>query len=409
MLKVLQFIFLGFTFLIFYSYFIYPFLLKICVVLFGKKPLFNKDYVPSVAVLVPVYNEEKVVEKKIRNILALDYPAHKLSVWIGSDQSTDQTNSIVSNYPDTRVHLWIAEKRGGKTEVLNHLTPQINSEIILFTDANTMHNPDCLKQMVGYFYDSTVGIVAGRVIHIVNNNVAEDKPLNIRVNKNVTEDKPLNIRVQKGEAFAEEMYRSFEVWQKKHESELHSSISAFGGFYSIRKNLFKPIPFNAYSNDDVLIPMNVIRQKKRVIFEEKAISKEDVSGNLKMEFSRRIRIGAGNFQAFFWLLDFLNPFRGWPAFCFLSHKVIRWFSPLFLLGSCLSLLALYILTLNSVYFYILFIALLFVLLSVMHLFIPIKLVRSLFYFFAMNVALLFGFFRYLGGIKSATWSRTERE
>jgi cellulose synthase/poly-beta-1,6-N-acetylglucosamine synthase-like glycosyltransferase len=350
----------------------------------------NKDIFPSVAVLVPVYNEEKVIEKKIRNIFSLDYPANKLSVWIGSDQSTDKTNSIVSNYPDKRIHLWIAEKRGGKTEVLNNLIPQINSEIILLTDANTMHKSDCLKQMVGYFSDSSVGIVAGRVIHMVRESVTGDKHL-------------------KGEELAEEMYRSFEVWQKKQESALHSSISAFGGFYCIRKSLFKPIPFNAYSNDDVLIPMNVIRQKKRVIFEEKAISLEDVSGNLKMEFSRRVRIGAGNFQAFFWLLDFLNPFKGWPAFCFISHKVIRWFSPLIILLSGLSLIALYFLTLNSLYFYMLLAAMLFILPSLMHSIIRIKIFQTIFYFLAMNVALLFGLFRYLGGIKSATWSRTERE
>ncbi len=377
----LQILFICFIFLIVYSYLIYPILLAFFVKIFKNEVLVDKNYQPTVGVVVPVYNEEKVIKKKIDNILAIDYPLDKLSIWIGSDQSSDRTNEIIRSYSDKRVHLWIAPKRGGKTEILNNLVPKVESDIVLLTDANTMHQSDCLKKMVRHFADSHIGAVIGRVKHVT----------------------------QKSSEFAETVYRSFEVWQKNLESKLHSSISAFGGFYTIRKKYFKKIPFNSYSNDDVLIPMNIIRQGKRVFFVSDAISEEDITGNLEIEFKRRVRIGAGNFQAFFWLLDFLNPFKGWPVFCFFSHKVLRWFSPILILGSFITLGLLALLS-NLLIYKILFLTGIVVLLFSL-LYIPYKIsfIRPFFYFFAMNLALFFGFFRYVTGIKSAAWSRTERE
>jgi len=133
--------------------------------MFGAKCRQDEAFFPSVAVVVPVYNEEEVVRAKIENILALDYPADKLSVWIGSDCSTDATHDIVRKLASPRVSLWIAGKRGGKTEVLNHLVPRLSADVILFTDANTMHKTDCLRKMVRSYADPRVGAVAGLIRH----------------------------------------------------------------------------------------------------------------------------------------------------------------------------------------------------------------------------------------------------
>jgi len=367
-------------FMVAYSYICYPLILPLCAALFKKKNVVDKTYRPTVGVVVPVYNEEDVVKKKIENILSFDYPAERVSVWVGSDQSTDRTNDIVSAFDDDRVHLWVAPKRGGKTEILNQLVPRVDADIILFTDANTLHAPGSLQHLIEALSDPAVGGAAGHINHLVQGS---------------------------GE-FEEKFYRTFESRQKKCESDLHSTISAFGGFYAIKKELFKKIPFNAYSNDDVLIPMNVIRQKKRMRFIPEAVSFEDLTQNVSIEFKRRIRIGAGNFQAFFWLLDFFNPLYGWPAFCYLSHKATRWFSPLFGTVALMSLGYL-AMTTGSLMYYLpagLFSLLLVGALS--SLVLPLRPTRHLFYFFAMNTALLFGFFRYCGGIKSAAWSRTDR-
>lgn len=366
-------------FLLVYSYALYPVLLSFFARMFGRPVRTDEAYFPSVAVVVPVYNEEAVVRRKVENILAMDYPAGRLSVWVGSDCSTDATHAIVKGMGDPCVHLWIADQRGGKTEVINRLAPQVDAEVLLFTDANTLHRPDSLKKMVRWYADPVVGGVGGHIEHVYAKRELE-----------------------------EVLYRSFESGQKMLESRLHSTISAFGGFYSVRKNVFAPIQYNAYSNDDVLIPMNVIRRGYRMIFDAGALSEEETTENLRHEFSRRVRIGAGNLQAFFWLLDFLNPLKGWPWFCYVSHKVTRWFSPFFILVAIVSSFLLVCAHGPLVYHSLFYAGCAVIAIALSYLVFPLPFIRPLYYFISMNAALFVGFFRFLGGIRSAAWSRTER-
>jgi cellulose synthase/poly-beta-1,6-N-acetylglucosamine synthase-like glycosyltransferase len=375
----LQIVFWTSLILVLYSYFIYPGLLPLLSRVFGRPTVRKDAFFPTVTALVPVYNEENVIRMKIENLLALDYPCDRFTIRIGSDCSTDATHDIVRSFSDKRVELWIAPRRGGKTEVLNHLAPLIDADVILFTDANTMHYPDSLKKLVRSYADPAVGAVAGSIKH-----------------KGAKEERE------------ERLYRSFESLQKYFESRLHSSISAFGGFYSIRKSLFRPIQHNAYSNDDVLIPMNIIRLKHRVAFDPEALSEEDMTESITQEFTRRIRIGAGNFQAFFWLLDFLNPLSGWPGFCYFSHKVIRWFSPFLLGGAFLCSAFLWFLTSSAVFIAVTLLGILFMAFGVSYFVIPGRINRLAFYFLSMNVALVLGLARYCKGIQSAAWTRTER-
>ncbi|MBD3390547.1 MAG: glycosyltransferase [Chitinivibrionales bacterium] len=381
MLNALELVFALSIIGVVYSYAIYPTLLVFLSTFFGRPARKSPDSIPRIAVIVPAFNEERVIRRKIENVLALDYPPDRLSLWVGSDQSSDGTDSIVKSFADPRVHLWVAPERGGKTAILNRLVPRVDAEVVLLTDANTLHRPSSLRLLVRSFADGAVGAVAGHVEH----------------------------QAPGSEIKAEEtVYRSFETWQKSMESVLHSSISAFGGFYAVRKELFRPIPDNAYSNDDVLIPMNVIRQQRRVIFDPEAIAEEDLSENATLEFRRRIRIGAGNFQAFFWLLDFLNPLRGWPAFCYVSHKVSRWFSPLFILGAYLSCGVLAFMAPFFVYRALFGLGAAMLVAALSYKLLRLSAFRPMFYFFSMNAALFLGLFRYLGGIKSAAWTRTER-
>jgi cellulose synthase/poly-beta-1,6-N-acetylglucosamine synthase-like glycosyltransferase len=377
----LQLIFWLSIFILLYSYVVYPVSVLVLARLFGSKIRQDESYLPSVAVLIPVHNEEAVIQKKIENIFAIDYPPNLLSIWIGSDCSTDNTVKIITDMNDPRIHLWLAPKRGGKTGIVNNLTPQVKADIVLMTDANTMHRPDCLRAIVRNFADERVGVVAGHVEHLSKST----------------------------EEYGEGIYRVFESRQKYFEGQLHSTISAFGGFYAIRQKIFKPIPHNAYSNDDVLIPMNCIRQGYRVVYEPEAISEEDFTGNVISEFSRRVRIGAGNYQAFFWLLDFLTPYRGWPFFCYISHKVTRWFSPLFIILMISSCGLLFYFDAYVLYKMFFTTGMILITTSLFYKVIPLRLTRHIYYFLAMNFALIMGLFRYVGGIKSAAWSRTERE
>jgi cellulose synthase/poly-beta-1,6-N-acetylglucosamine synthase-like glycosyltransferase len=380
MILTLTILFWGSVFFVIYSYTIYPVLLALFSHIFGKPVKQDENYLPTVGVLVPVHNEELVIKRKIDTILSLDYPPEKISVWVGSDCSTDNSEKIVRDYNDPRVHLWIAKERGGKTGVVNNLTPLIDAEIVLFTDANTTHHRECLRALTSNYADPSVGGVAGHIEHAIRGE----------------------------EEFGEGLYRKFESRQKYFEGSLHSTISAFGGFYSIRKVLFRPIPPNSYSNDDVMIPMSVIAQGYRIIYEPRAVSEEDMAGSTGREFSRRVRIGAGNFQAFFWLLPFLNPFKGWSAFCYVSHKVTRWFSPIMLSLGFVSCGILAFTDTHAIYRMLFTTGTIFILSGILYKLIPIRLTRHVYYFLLMNSALILGFFRYVRGIRSAAWSRTER-
>jgi poly-beta-1,6-N-acetyl-D-glucosamine synthase len=364
-----------------YSYAGYPAVLALLARIFGRPAQSDPRFLPRVAFVVPAYNEEKVIRKKIENILSLDYPPELIRLYVGSDQSNDRTCEIVRGITDRRVRLWEAPRRGGKTAILNSLAPQVEAEIIIFTDANTMHRRESLAKMVAPFADPKVGAVAGQIIHAAEGS----------------------------KEFEEKAYRRFEVFQKVQESKLHSTISCFGGFYAVRKSLFRPIRPNAYSNDDVLIPMDIIRQGFRVIFEPGSISYEDMTESLSSEYKRRIRIGAGNFQAFFWLLDFLNPLKGWSWFCYASHKVTRWFSPLCIAGgllACWVLSEFYSLNPFRIFFSS---AVVVIAAGVSSQVFPLRFTHRIFYFMSMNAPLLMGLFRCLGGIKTAAWERTERK
>ncbi len=380
MLKSFEILFWGSLAVVAYSYLLYPVLLTLFARLFKRPARCSDDYLPTVGILVPAYNEEKVIARKIENVLSMDYPPDKISVWVGSDCSDDGTDEIVKSISDPRVRFWRSTERGGKTGIINGLVPRMDSEIVLLTDANTMHRMDCLRAMVRHFYDPAVGGVAGHIEH----------------------------KLSEGGENAETVYRSFESHQKVMEGRLHSTISAFGGSYAIRRNLFKPIPRNAYSNDDVLIPMNIVRQGYRVIYEIDAVAEEDMTEKVSSEFQRRVRIGAGNFQSFLWLLDFFNPLRGWPWFCYISHKVTRWFSPFFILLSFFSCVVVAALSGSPLYKFLLSCGIIFSVSGVLYHQMPIRVNRHIFYFFAMNMALLFGAARFAGGIRSAVWKRTER-
>jgi cellulose synthase/poly-beta-1,6-N-acetylglucosamine synthase-like glycosyltransferase len=314
------------------------------------------------------------------NVFSLNYPYEKLSLWIGSDCSTDRTEEIIRGSADPRIHLWVAPQRGGKAVILNALVPMVDAEVVVFTDADIMLDPESVRMLARHFADPEVGGVGGLILQ-----------------------PPLDPGGSE-----ESSYLRFEAAQKRMEAALHSIISAFGAFYSIRASLFVKFNPRTYSNDDVLMPMNVVRQGYRMYFEQAALSYEKPRPGLKTEFQRRVRIGAGNFQAFFWLLDFLNPAYGWPWFCYVSHKVSRWFSPLFICAAAMACGALALGTPTLIYKILFACGSLFVASGLLYKIIPFKLPRRAFYFMAMNAALIAGFFRFAGGIRSAVWSRTER-
>jgi cellulose synthase/poly-beta-1,6-N-acetylglucosamine synthase-like glycosyltransferase len=370
-------------FFLFHTYFLYHHLIRFLARIFRKKWDRDSSHRPSVSIIIPAHNEESVIDKKIQNCLSLDYPGNKLEIIVASDCSSDKTVEIATRSKDVLVLDY--RERSGKTGVINKSASRAGGEILILTDSNTMFEKNSISRMVAYYRDPRIGAVCG---HVRLFNPVQSRGLEKEIS-----------------------YRESEAALKHNESLLGCTIGAFGGFYSLRRELYVQLPPNAYSNDDFLTAMRVLQQKKAVIFEPDAVSLEETGSDMGMEFNRRIRIGAGNFQSFFWCLAFLNPFRGFASLAFFSHKVLRWFSPFWLLiilvcsGLLSRIFPFGIVFLLQLVFYIAALAGL-VLSSFGK---SPKLLNYAYHFTSMNIALFLGFIRYLGGIKSAAWQSTERQ
>lgn len=352
--------------------------------------IFTKEELPKIAIVVAAYNEEGVIKEKIESTLKTNYPKDKYQIFIGSDNSDDQTNEIIESYSKKTDKITFKNftDRGGKQEVLNKLFKDYISDkeydICIMTDANIIFEEDTLFQLVKHFKNEEIGIVCANI-----------------KNKNIKE---------RGISKQEQFYISNENTLKINEGKVFkSSIAAFGACYSIRRELIPKIPKNILM-EDFFISMHVLDQEKHIITEAKAICFEDLPETISEEFKRKKRISTGNFQnlAIYFKLIFNAKFG--ISFSFLSHKVIRWIGPFLLIFAYISL---WFLSKNPFYFYllqfshlILFLAMLDYILMLIN--INVNLLRFIRYFLAMNIALLIGFFKYAQGVKTNIWQPTKR-
>lgn len=383
MLKVLFLVSAG---AVIYSYVIYPvillFISRMSQARYAQRTTQSENYLPTVTVVVSAYNEEKVIAGRIENVLETSYPKEKLEILIGSDGSTDNTNAIIQGYVARGVQCFAWERRG-KISVMNDLIKAAKGEIVILTDANTTYEKDAIKKLIRGLADEKVGCVCGELIF-----------------RNVKDNEVVNL---------EGVYWRYEQFLKRIEGANGSLLGANGGIYAIRKKLFEPLRPNTIV-DDFLIPMKILGKGYKVIYEPQAIAYEETSKHIVHEMERRIRIGAGDFQALTRTWHLLNPFRGFPAFVYFSHKVVRWFAPFLLV---LAFLANFSLINEPFYAGTFLLQCLFYIaavtgriLSGVH--IRFKMFSLPYYFVSMNLALLFGFFRFCTGSQSVTWKRTER-
>jgi cellulose synthase/poly-beta-1,6-N-acetylglucosamine synthase-like glycosyltransferase len=377
--------------LMLHSYVLYPVLLKVFSV--DKKEnqiVFTKaDELPEVFILLSVFNEEKVISEKLESILNTSYPLSKLKVYIGSDNSTDRTNEIVTAFAAKYAQIVFIPftQRTGKPGIINSLVHRIETStnsLFLLTDANVFFASETIFELIKHFKNPTIGLVAANV---------------------------LNREVQKdGISFQEKSYIQREKSVKYLEGlNWGTMMGAFGACYALRATEWRTIPAN-YIVDDFYLSMNVLKNGKHSITEMKSLCYEDVSNEIEVEFNRKARIQAGNFQnlSSFWQLLFR--FNA-VSFCFLSHKVIRWVGPLFML---LAYVANICLLPVSQFYVFSFVVQNLLLLSpaIDWLFkkmgLHLILLRFASYFYTMNFALVLGFINYMKGIKTNTWNPTKR-
>ena len=289
-----------------YIYVGYPLLLQLIVWWRGPRLVRALAIEPSVTFVISAYNEAAVIRQKIENALALDYPKARLAVAVISDCSDDGTDEIVRAYANRGVTLYRQEQRLGKTAGLNRTLPLLTSEIVVFSDANAMYEPDALRKLIRNFADPKVGCVTGEARYVKGRFNAADR--------------------------GERAYWDYEMRVKRLETAVGSMVGGDGAIYAIRRPLWQPIPDTAIN--DFLNPLQIVAAGWRGVYDPEAVCYEETAGGSRREWRRRVRIVSRSWRAIFQARGVLNPFCvGFFAWCVVSHKMLRWFSGLFVLGA----------------------------------------------------------------------------
>ncbi len=277
----------------------YPLILTLLRRLKGRAlsaPALPPESLPSVSVLLSVYNEERVIGEKIANFLALDYPADRLELLVVSDGSADGTDALVLACADPRVRLIRQPERRGKTEALNRAAREAAGEILFFTDADAMLKPDCLRKLMRPFADPRVGLVSGRSVYL-----------------------DATGRETEGS-----LYRRYEEWLKEQEGLLYGIAGADGAVYALRTSLYAPLP-PEYIND-LAHPVQVVLDGRYALTRADAVVTErSEETDHAAEFNRQTRIMAQAWLIFLGHATKLVLAGRWGfLWQFVSHKVLRW-------------------------------------------------------------------------------------
>lgn len=303
-MTALKIIFWICVFLVFYTYIGYGMLLWVLVQIkrfvrgkAAQRDLPADDVLPHVTFMICAYNEQDIVDMKMENTLQLDYPHDKLHIMWVTDGSTDQTNERLAQYPE--VEVVFTPERKGKTAALNHGISQVQSEITVMTDANTIVNPEAIREIVRCFQDPRVACVAGEKRVMARND-------------------------GQSAAEGEGLYWKYESALKRMDSELYSAMGAAGELNAIRTKFYQPMPETALL-DDFVMSMRMVDLGYKIAYTSDAYAMEYGSADLTEESKRKRRIAAGGLQSIWWLRQMMNPFRR-PivAFQFVSHRVLRW-------------------------------------------------------------------------------------
>lgn len=289
--------------LVFYIYVGYPLLAAVLGVLLNRK-VTKGGGEPCVTILIAAYNEAAGIAATIENKLALDYPQDKLEIIVVSDGSSDGTDAIVGGFAERHVRLLRQEPRAGKTSALNMAVPQAQGEIIVFSDANSIYAPDALRRLLANFADAEVGYVTGRMIY---------------ANPDGTPN---------GDGCS--AYMKYENALRVIETRLGSVIGVDGGIDAVRSCLYRPM--NADQLPDFILPLKVVEQGYRVVYEPEALLCEPSLKESGDEYRMRVRV---SLRAFWALLDMrqllspgINPLFAWQLW---SHKLLRYLCFVFLL------------------------------------------------------------------------------
>jgi biofilm PGA synthesis N-glycosyltransferase PgaC len=381
-MAILFWVFLG---IVLYTYIGYALLVGIWAQLSKSIPRTpTASFEPNVTLIVPAYNEAAILAAKVSNCLALDYPVSKLKLLFITDGSTDESMEVLAAYPQVQ-HLHVPE-RGGKSMAENRSMKYVGTPFVIFTDCNTMLNPEAVRLMVAHYEDPQVGAVSGEK-HVLNDGSASGS--------------------------GEGMYWKYESFLKRCDSKIYSLMGAAGELVSFRTELFAPLEKDVIL-DDFVQSMRIVGAGYRVVYEPKAYAMEPPSGSLGEEMERKVRICAGGWQAMARLKFLLNPFRQ-PivTFLYISHRVLRWSITPALLALLLPLNAYLAYTQQGIYTVLLALQLLFYIGSLAGWWLAARNRKAgaalvPLYFTMMNVAAFRGFGRFVQNAQPAAWDKAQR-
>jgi cellulose synthase/poly-beta-1,6-N-acetylglucosamine synthase-like glycosyltransferase len=286
-----------------YTYAGYP-LLLLFISAVRSKPIAKGNYRPSITVIITAYNEERDLKAKIENTLSLNYDADQLEIIVASDCSTDRTDEIVQSFSARGVRLHRQTNRLGKTAAQNAAVELANGDIILFSDATTLYEPEVLNVIVPNFADPTVGCVAGKLIYV--------DPRKSGVGK------------------AAQSYWRYETFLKTHESRVCSLIGASGCLYAVRRSAYVPLYNEACS--DFIIATKMMEQGLRAVYEPAALCWEETNNEAEKELRMRVRVITQTYTDLWRHRHMMNPLRsGFYAVELISHKVLRYLVPVWLI------------------------------------------------------------------------------
>lgn len=267
-------------------------------------PTLSDADLPTVSFILSAYNEQNVLNEKLENTIRLDYPQDKIQIIVLSDASTDQTDSICKEFSDRGVELFRSDLRVGKSANITRFVPETKGQIIVFSDANSLYQEDAVRRLVLHFCDAKVGYVVGAQRYL--------------------------SKSQDPSHDAENQYWELELKLKEWESNVSSVVGADGAIFAMRRELFEPL--DASDISDFLGPLKIVSRGYRGVFEPQAICYEAPVSSMNRNFFRKVRIITRSLQAIAKVPMVLLPWKsGWFSIQVILHKLLRWFSPLFVI------------------------------------------------------------------------------
>lgn len=366
-----------------HTYFLYPITLQFWIRFVSDRGAVTIEDRPSVALIIAAYNEEKVIAEKIENSIQLEYPENELNIVVFSDASDDRTDEIVKEYGEQGVSLVRIEGRVGKTECQNRVADLVDEDILVFSDANSMYEPDTISRLVSGFAPE-VGCVVGELQYQESSDV-------------------------KGES----VYWRYESWIKRLESRFYSLVTGNGSIYAVKSGSYVPQPADAIS--DFTEPLSIVRNGERVIYAPSAVAWEETETSTTDELQRRVRIVTRSWNSIVRFRDLLDPCRNTQiAYQLWSHKMLRWLSPVLLLGFFVATVSLVSVMPLVIFELMLAGQLLFYLFAIVGWVADRFGIEDLvithipFYFFQANYGMLLGFVEFIQGNNIITWQTSDR-